>query len=144
VGQFLAITPSLLPPSYLPSLNKLQCSVLDAIPFSSIKETLVSDLGCPLSMVFSTIEEAPIATAAIGQVHRATLLDGTYVVVKVQTRDEKVYRGDFDAIKRIVGMINATIGAVLEKQEEMFRGEFDYVEEGKNGTLVFGSVGGKG
>jgi predicted unusual protein kinase regulating ubiquinone biosynthesis (AarF/ABC1/UbiB family) len=54
------------------------------VPFARLEKLLRSELGAPLSQVFSSFEPQAFAAASIGQVHRATTLDGEEVVVKVQ------------------------------------------------------------
>jgi predicted unusual protein kinase regulating ubiquinone biosynthesis (AarF/ABC1/UbiB family) len=67
----------------------------DQVPpqdFSIIKEIVSSELD--FDNVFSSFEETPIGSAAIGQVHRATLRDGTPVAVKVRYPNvERILRG---------------------------------------------------
>src|SRR5581483_5291315 len=54
------------------------------VPFSKLERLMRDEFGGPLSRVFSEFDERAFAAASIGQVHRATMLDGTEVVVKVQ------------------------------------------------------------
>ena len=54
------------------------------VPFSKLEKLMRKELGGPLSSVFSSFDERAFAAASIGQVHRATTLDGDEVVVKVQ------------------------------------------------------------
>src|SRR6201986_4043 len=54
------------------------------VPFSKLERLLRDEFGGPLSRVFSEFDERAFAAASIGQVHRATTLDGDDVVVKVQ------------------------------------------------------------
>jgi predicted unusual protein kinase regulating ubiquinone biosynthesis (AarF/ABC1/UbiB family) len=54
------------------------------VPFARLEKLLRSELGAPLSRVFTSFDEQAFAAASIGQVHRATTLDGDEVVVKVQ------------------------------------------------------------
>ena len=54
------------------------------VPFAKLEKLMRSELGGPLSSVFSAFDEQALAAASIGQVHRATTLDGEAVVVKVQ------------------------------------------------------------
>src|ERR1700761_8939665 len=54
------------------------------IPFAKLERLLRAEFGGPLSHVFSEFDERAFAAASIGQVHRATTLDGEEVVVKVQ------------------------------------------------------------
>ncbi len=53
-------------------------------PWDTVRTTVESDLGARLDDVFSTFEKKSLAAASIAQVHRATLVTGEDVVVKVQ------------------------------------------------------------
>jgi predicted unusual protein kinase regulating ubiquinone biosynthesis (AarF/ABC1/UbiB family) len=54
------------------------------VPFARLEKLLRSEIGGPLTRVFSDFDERAFAAASIGQVHRARTLDGADVVVKVQ------------------------------------------------------------
>jgi len=54
------------------------------VPFAKLEKLMRAELGGPLSRVFSSFDERAFAAASIGQVHRATTVDGDEVVVKVQ------------------------------------------------------------
>jgi predicted unusual protein kinase regulating ubiquinone biosynthesis (AarF/ABC1/UbiB family) len=54
------------------------------VPFAKLEKLMRKELGAPLGSVFSAFDERAFAAASIGQVHRATTLDGEEVVVKVQ------------------------------------------------------------
>ena len=83
VGQMLSARPDLLPAAYVRELARLQDAAPE-VPFERIKAVIEGELGSGLDAHFSAFEEAPLAAASIGQVHRATLLDGRAVAVKVQ------------------------------------------------------------
>ena len=54
------------------------------MPFARLEKLMRKELGGPLGSVFADFDERAFAAASIGQVHRATTLDGDEVVVKVQ------------------------------------------------------------
>ncbi len=83
LGQILSTRPDMIPRDYIAELKKLQDHV-SPVPFAEIKKTVEEELGKPLGELFADFEEEALAAASIGQVHRATLEDGTRVAVKVQ------------------------------------------------------------
>jgi len=85
-GQVLATRPDLLPMSFLLELRNLHDHVAP-MRFDTVREVIEKELGKPLSEVFENIDEAPVASASIAQVHRAKLVSGEEVVVKVQRPD---------------------------------------------------------
>ncbi|NUM87984.1 MAG: AarF/ABC1/UbiB kinase family protein [Bdellovibrionales bacterium] len=82
-GQLLSSRGDLLPEAYAAELSHLQDRV-SALPYSVIRGSVERELGKPVEQVFSSFGESPLASASIGQVHEATLLNGRRVVVKVQ------------------------------------------------------------
>jgi len=83
MGQILSTRPDLLPMEFIRELGKLQ----DHVPpfgYAQAKDIIERELGVPLGQLFKDFEETPLASASIGQVHRARLVDGDEVVVKVQ------------------------------------------------------------
>jgi aarF domain-containing kinase len=83
LGQFIASSPTLFPEEYV--LEFQAC--LDrtpTIPFKEVRGIVESDLGRPLSSLFASVEEEPLASASIAQVHAARLKTGEDVVIKVR------------------------------------------------------------
>jgi ubiquinone biosynthesis protein len=81
-GQIMSTRTELLPPEMIEELKKLQDHA-KPVPFSEIRALLLEN--CPdIDLWFSSIEEIPVASASIAQVHRAFLTDGTPVAIKVQ------------------------------------------------------------
>jgi aarF domain-containing kinase len=82
LGQLLASSPSIAGQTLADAMR----GVLDdgpSIPFHQVRAIVEDDLGRSLTSVFSSIDEEPFAAASLAVVHRATLLDGTPVAVKV-------------------------------------------------------------
>jgi len=83
LGQILSTRPDLVPVDFVHELSKLQDEV-PAFPFKDARRIVESELRQQISMVFDVFDETPLASASIGQVHRARLLEGEDVAVKIQ------------------------------------------------------------
>jgi ubiquinone biosynthesis protein len=81
-GQLLSTRRDLLPVDIADELAKLQDRV-PPFPGDIAKARIEEALGSPVTELFGSFEEAPLAAASIAQVHAATLIDGRAVVVKV-------------------------------------------------------------
>lgn len=108
-GQILSTRPDLLPPDYIDELSKLQ----DRVPpfsFEKIKETFIEDFEEPLEDVFEWVDEEPLASASVAQVHRARTFDGEDVIIKVQRPDmEENLLRDISLFSRILSMAPETV-----------------------------------
>jgi ubiquinone biosynthesis protein len=83
LGQVLSTRPDLAPTEYVNELAKLQ----DEVPpfsFDEVKAVVEAEFGRISEEVFDALEEHPLASASIGQVHKARLKDGDAVAVKIQ------------------------------------------------------------
>lgn len=83
LGQLLSSRSDLLPENYARELAKLQDRA-SPLPYTVIRNSVERELNAPVGEIFSAFSQEPLASASIGQVHEATLKDGTKVVVKVQ------------------------------------------------------------
>ena len=83
LGQLLSTRSDLLPAVYLEALSRLQDDV-EPVPLADVQKTIEEELGVRLSKAFSMFDEQPLASASLGQVHRAALRDGRTVAIKVQ------------------------------------------------------------
>jgi ubiquinone biosynthesis protein len=99
--QALATRSDVFPPEFIEHLK--QCH--DAVPaksFSEIRGVIEREFEKPLDAVFSEFDELPLASASLAQVHRARLLDGREVAVKVQYPDiEDIIRTDLANMRRV-------------------------------------------
>jgi ubiquinone biosynthesis protein len=82
-GQVLSTRPDLVGPRLAGELSELQGNV-PADRYEITRQTVENELKRPVAELFASFEPTPLASASIGQVHRATLHDGRAVVVKVQ------------------------------------------------------------
>ena len=140
LGQILSTRSDLLGPEYQVELAKLQ-DAAPAVPGDAIRELITRELGQDPGTAFASFEMVPLAAASIGQVHAATLLDGTEVVVKVRRpgvveqieEDLEILRnlaahasrhweaaGDYD----VVGLV--------DEFAQTLRAELDYLREGRS------------
>ena len=82
-GQLLSTRPDVVPPDIVLELRGLQDDVTP-FPFEQVREMIELELGLTVEQAFVAFDEIPIASASIGQVHRAELPNGEEVAVKVQ------------------------------------------------------------
>ncbi len=134
LGQMLSYVDDGLPPEMRKLLAVLQRDA-PRLPIATVRGVLREELGRDPDSVFDSFEEAPLAAASIGQVHRARLKDGTRVAVKVQLPGiEKAMRADLKNGK-VVGLlhkallVNAGVEGVLGELEERLLDECDYRKE---------------
>ncbi|WP_251198375.1 ABC1 kinase family protein [Anaerotardibacter muris] len=83
IGQLASNRADILPADYCEAFANLRSHV-DPMPFATVLECIDQDYGQPWNRVFASIQEKPLGSASIAQVHKATLLDGTVVAVKVR------------------------------------------------------------
>ncbi|HYI26009.1 MAG TPA: AarF/ABC1/UbiB kinase family protein [Thermomicrobiales bacterium] len=140
VGQLLSTRSDLLPPEYVDELSKLQA---DAPPVKSevVLDVIRAELGSDVNELFAHFDEAPLASASIGQAHAATLKDGTPVVVKVrrpgavaQIQDdlEILENLAIQASDRWEAVADYNVVAIVDQFAGTIRAELDYLKEGKN------------
>jgi ubiquinone biosynthesis protein len=83
LGQILSTRPDLVPVDFIHELSKLQDKV-PAFSFSDVTRIIQDETGAAIDDLFEKLEAEPLASASIGQVHKARLKDGEDVAVKVQ------------------------------------------------------------
>jgi len=137
MGQILSTRPDLLPPDFIRELGKLQDEV-PGFEFEQVKRIVEKELESPIYKVYEHFEKEPLASASIGQVHRARLVRGDEVVVKVQRPDvEKVIKVDLEIMlhlatlmeKHLKGMEIHQPTRIVEEFARTLESELDYTLE---------------
>ena len=141
LGQFIASTPSLFPREYVEEFQ----GCLDqtpTLPFSYIQGVLNEEFeGRNLNEIFSFIDEKPLASASIAQVHAAKLVTGEDVVIKVQKpgvetilyTDLNVVHWATKLLERAVPKIKfASLSEIVNEIKVRMVREVDFIEEAKN------------
>jgi ubiquinone biosynthesis protein len=132
VGQLISIMANFLPDAFREELQGLQDQVPPR-PYRDIEARLREEFGgrAP-AQVFAEFSPDPVASASIGQVHRARLPSGDVVAVKVQYPDiEDTVRTDLKALKRIFGVLrwfmpDYGFDTIYSEIREMVLAELDY------------------
>jgi ubiquinone biosynthesis protein len=139
LGQLLSTRPDLVGPELADELKVLQCNVPEDRP-EYVRELIESELGRSFDELFLEFDETPLASASIGQVHRARLLTGELVVVKVRhekirkkvTDDLEVLSGLATLAERIPEMAHYRPVATVAEISRMVRRELDFGREERN------------
>jgi len=149
VGQMASYVDGVVPEAQRGAYEAALRSLRAAAPTSSpeaIRRAVEEDLGAPVDRLFAAWEDAPFASASIGQVHRATLEDGRRVAVKVQHPGiARAVESDLDNASVLEGMAS-TLGMrrweskrVFEEVRARFREELDYALEAER-QRAFGRI----
>ncbi|KEP65509.1 UNVERIFIED_CONTAM: ABC1 family protein [Hammondia hammondi] len=130
VGQFMSTRSDLLPQQYIHHLVKLQ-DMMPTSDFASIRQTIADELG-DVDAIFERIDPVALASASIGQVHRAWLKNGSPVVVKVQHADvETLLSHDMQNLKQLswaFGLLESGLNfaPILEEWQKAAAKELDF------------------
>ena len=138
LGQIASFVDLDLPPEAQATYHEVLAKLRDAAPPvepERIAEVIADEFGAPPSEVFASWDPTPIASASIGQVHRAQLHDGTQVVTKVQ------YPGVAEAVQSDIANAemfaplaklfspNLQIRPLMDEMRERLVDELDYQKE---------------
>ena len=144
-GQILSTRPDIVSPEYVQEFSKLQDSV-PPLPFSVISAQMERELSAPLETVFASVDEEPIASASIGQVHKGVLRTGETVAVKVQKPDiERTVSLDLEIMRNLARRVG-TLAAqrspyepeeIVDEFAKAIRKELDYTLEARNAEKFY-------
>jgi len=136
VGQILSLMTGVLPDDMAGQLSSLQSNA-PPMAYNLVEDVFHDAYGMAPGKIFRHFDKEPFAAASIGQVHRATLSDGTQVAVKVQ------YPGVREAIDHDLANIGLMLGLsglvarglnvsqLTQDLNEGIRGELDYLREAR-------------
>lgn len=140
LGQFIASSPSLFPAEYV---NEFQYCLdkTPALSFDIMKAVLESELKQPLSEIFAEIDEVPLASASIAQVHAARLVTGESVVIKIQKPGvEQILLTDLNflyvsalLLERALPKLKfASLSGIVSEIQACMMEEVDFYKEARN------------
>lgn len=140
LGQILSTRSDLVGPGMAEELEQLQSNT-PADPPDVVRATILDELGKSVDEIFAEFDDEAIASASIGQAHRAVLRDGSPVVVKVQHPGiEKVMAQDMDIIEALIDLavkydeelrLYQPKVAIAQFRRTLLR-ELDFRREGRN------------
>jgi ubiquinone biosynthesis protein len=140
MGQMLSTRADLVPQDIFIELQKLQDQVLP-VKSDEIKAEIESELKMPVNDIFDEFDDKPLASASIGQVHKARLKTGESVAVKIQRPNiKKVVEDDLNILNTAAilaerhvqeSKIYNPVGFVHEFAKAI-RNELDYTLEARN------------
>jgi len=141
LGQLLSSRPDLLPDVYIRELSRLVDDV-PPVPFAAIRQTIDEEIGLD---GFSRLDEEPLASASIGQIHTALLRSGRDVIVKVRRPgiDERVAL-DLDLLRSLTSIAEGRsetarllqLAALADDLEAHLTTELDFVEEAHGSEVI--------
>lgn len=139
-GQVLSTRADLIPMSLVIELRKLQDNV-PPFPSQEAVQVIERELGAPLTTLFSSFEQNPLAAASIAQVHAAHLPSGEKVVIKVQRPNiQKVISIDLDILRILARLLEERIPesrpynptGIVEEFSRSISHEIDFTLEAYN------------
>lgn len=139
LGQLISTRPDLFPEAYCAAFARLTDSTT-AVPFAAVAHTVREDLGAGVDELYAWFDREPLATASIGQAHRARLHDGRAVVVKVRKPGvvEEV-QADLEILRTLTGrwarasrtLSDLDVPGMVDEFDRALRAELDYLVEAR-------------
>ncbi|WP_349431335.1 AarF/UbiB family protein [Methylomarinum sp. Ch1-1] len=144
VGQILATRVDLFSPAFITEFGKLQDQA-PPMDFEALRPQLEDDLGGSVDDIFLQVDREPLAAASLAQVHRAVLLDGTLVVLKIRRPGiRKIVEADLRLLSRLVEIVEADTPEfrryhpkeVVRQITQSLRREMDFAAECRSAERV--------
>ena len=144
LGQILATRPDLFGPEWISEFEKLQ-SQAPQLDFEELRPQIEEDLGAPLEELFEEVETKPLGAASMAQVHRATLKDGTKVILKIQRPGIRAkIEADMRLLTYLASVAESKVPAlatyhpkkVVQQFVKSLQNELNFMTEGQNAEQV--------
>ncbi|WP_404482231.1 ABC1 kinase family protein [Novosphingobium sp. BL-52-GroH] len=144
LGQILATRRDMLGDEWIAAFEQLQ-SDAPRLPFEALRPAVEAALGEPPETAFARFDTEPLAAASIAQVHRATLHDGTDVVVKIRRPGIRAgMEADLRLLRHLAALAEARSVAVrrmmpaamIDQLGREILDELDFTNEGRNADLL--------
>lgn len=144
LGQILSSRPDLLPAHWVEELAVLQDDC-PPLPLAEIRRGIEEGLGRPVEELFASLEQVPLASASIAQVHRAVTHGGEQVVVKVQRpKVREQIDADLSLLHELASLLEAVVEetgvttptGVVEEFDRTIHEELDFSQEARNAQAM--------
>lgn len=144
LGQFFSTRVDVFPQATIKELTGLQDEV-EPVPFKDVRQVAELDFERALGLIYASVEEMPVASASLGQVHRGVLTSGETVAIKIQRPGiEELVRIDLRAIALVIEVIKRLtdweskidMDAIYEEFAATLLDELDYIKEGHNAETI--------
>ena len=136
-AQILGARADIFPAPFIEELSQFHDAVPPR-PFEALAPIIERDLGRPLDEVFASIEREAVAAASLAQVHRATLRDGSPVVVKIRYPEiSRIIPLDLGMLRRVVALIQRLqqridLRALVNEVTRFIELELDFPREARS------------
>ena len=137
VAQMLGARADFFPAPFVEELSQFHDAVPPR-PFETLRPLVERDLGRPLDEVFATIDRRALAAASLAQVHRATLRDGSQVVLKIRYPEiPRIIPLDLGMLRRVVGIVmlvqrRIDMRALVTETTRFIELELDFAREARS------------
>lgn len=144
LGQLLSTRPDILPAPWVEELESLQDDC-PPLPIDEVRREIEHGLGRPVAELFAALDEAPLASASIAQVHLARTHAGERVVVKVQRPQIRArIESDLALLYYLAMLLEAVVEetgihtptGIIEEFDRTVHEELDFTNEARNARAM--------
>ncbi|WP_322155686.1 ABC1 kinase family protein [Paratractidigestivibacter sp.] len=139
-GQILSMRSEILPPTFTRELSRLRTEV-EPMDRETVLQALRDEYDEPIEDIFDAIDDNPLGSASVAQVHKARLVTGELVAIKVQRPHvQEVMAKDISIMRSLARRLGGFMGAdqfldlksVVDELWQSFREETDFLVEARN------------